>query len=62
MRAATVVQVLQDLFYVLFNSRLDAHAQKHVKIQLKTMKIEKEYSANGLELVKERTSPMPTQR
>ena len=26
------------------------------------MKIKKEYSANVLELVKERTSPMPTQR
>jgi len=46
----------------ILNSRLEAHAQQHVTIQLQTMKIKIEYSANGLELVKERTSPMPTQR
>jgi len=38
------------------------HIQQHVTIQIKTMKIKKKYSANVLELVKERTSPMPTQR
>jgi len=45
----------------IFNSRLEAHAQQHITVQLNTMKIKKEYSANGLELVKERTSPMPMQ-
>ena len=35
----------------ILNGRLEAHAQKHVKIQLKTMKIKKEFSANVLELV-----------
>ena len=29
---------------------------------IKNNKVKKEYSANVLELVKERTSPMPTQR
>jgi len=46
----------------IFNSRLEAHAQQHVTIQLKTMKIKTEYSANDLELVKKQTRPMPTQR
>jgi len=46
----------------IFNGRLKAHAQQHDTIQLKTITIKKEYSANVLELVKEHTSPMPMRR
>jgi len=57
---------LNSIQFNLFSSSLEAHAQQHVRVQynilVKTMKVKKEYSANVLELVKERTSPMPTQR
>jgi len=56
----TVSKSINQSIYSIAGSK-SMHRKEHITKQLKTMMTKTEYSANDLELVKEHTSPMPTQ-